>query len=607
MALSPADFAAYSRATGTPYPEDPEERAALAPAVRDFRQSQLRQTQSTSDGGGLAGLAAVGLGALGALAAVKGLSRRKPSAGGRKGGVTLADLSDPRNAAVSQVAAQTSGPTDEATKRKQVYETVAKKPVSELPRVYKPQGGIEDTLSELELELGGASQLITDPNTGEIFPRGKSPSTFAQTYVAPLTNVEEQADVVDTLLNDPELKQLMTQQRRQEGAELGREAQRQMRVASAIESEADQYIAQLRQESLSQQTLGALESGEDQMTGRAMRGAQRNEDLDLAQINSVARQTGNADVALSMTSDGVPVDQVELLQPISAQNLANQAKEEMIARRQSLEAAGLRPGTVRFERALAQPFRTSSSQQVTGTQPIEFALPAGPVRRTVESVGVQEPLIERSVLNIGPQAVVTSTAAGTAIRGASPSYHEAMPKEPLRQLYGTADVLVPGAPNEVGPDLPGSLRVRGGVAPDVEPQLLSKQEIVYSFLDRPETLGPAGGSAGIGVYGLEPGFVPGAVSKATGEYSEAASRKPSYVPAWLQKQQSKTGFESLTTPQLAAGAEAAKAPGIKASFEQELAKRETTKQSLEVSEIVRRAIIEGRDPQTILRQRGFNV
>jgi hypothetical protein len=31
MALSPADFAAYSRATGTPYPEDPEERAQLAP------------------------------------------------------------------------------------------------------------------------------------------------------------------------------------------------------------------------------------------------------------------------------------------------------------------------------------------------------------------------------------------------------------------------------------------------------------------------------------------------------------------------------------------------------------------------------------------------
>jgi hypothetical protein len=71
MALSPADFAAYSRATGTPYPEEPEERAALAPAVRDFRQNQLRNQESGPDFGGLAGLAAVGLGALGILAATR--------------------------------------------------------------------------------------------------------------------------------------------------------------------------------------------------------------------------------------------------------------------------------------------------------------------------------------------------------------------------------------------------------------------------------------------------------------------------------------------------------------------------------------------------------
>ena len=46
MALSPADFAAYSRATGTPYPEDPEERAQLAPEVAEFRRNQLKQPES---------------------------------------------------------------------------------------------------------------------------------------------------------------------------------------------------------------------------------------------------------------------------------------------------------------------------------------------------------------------------------------------------------------------------------------------------------------------------------------------------------------------------------------------------------------------------------
>jgi hypothetical protein len=42
-----------------------------------------------------------------------------------------------------------------------------------------------------------------------------------------------------------------------------------------------------------------------------MRGVQRNEDLDASQVNMLARQTGSADVAASLTLDGVPVDQTE--------------------------------------------------------------------------------------------------------------------------------------------------------------------------------------------------------------------------------------------------------------------------------------------------------
>jgi len=66
MALSPADFAAYSRATGTPYPEDPEERAELAPDVLEFRRNQLRAPQEESNLPGILGAAAAGLGVLGA-------------------------------------------------------------------------------------------------------------------------------------------------------------------------------------------------------------------------------------------------------------------------------------------------------------------------------------------------------------------------------------------------------------------------------------------------------------------------------------------------------------------------------------------------------------
>lgn len=64
MALSPADFAAYSRATGTPYPEDPEERAELAPAVAEFRRNQLQQPKESSNLLETLGIAALGLGGL---------------------------------------------------------------------------------------------------------------------------------------------------------------------------------------------------------------------------------------------------------------------------------------------------------------------------------------------------------------------------------------------------------------------------------------------------------------------------------------------------------------------------------------------------------------
>ena len=45
MAVSPADFYAYSRATGVQIPDDPYERAELVPEVRAFRQNQLRAPQ----------------------------------------------------------------------------------------------------------------------------------------------------------------------------------------------------------------------------------------------------------------------------------------------------------------------------------------------------------------------------------------------------------------------------------------------------------------------------------------------------------------------------------------------------------------------------------
>jgi len=147
MALSPADFAAYSRATGTPYPEEPEERAALAPAVRDFRQNQLRNQESGPDFGGLAGLAVAGLGALGAIAAARRGFGAKPVTGGRKGGVQLADLAE---------IAKTTGPELEmAAKAPEVskiaYEKV--KPSRVAPQQTGVQPGAFSDLTSIQERL----------------------------------------------------------------------------------------------------------------------------------------------------------------------------------------------------------------------------------------------------------------------------------------------------------------------------------------------------------------------------------------------------------------------------------------------------------------------
>lgn len=95
MALAPADFYAYSQATGVPVPETPEERASLAPEVMSFRRNQLKAPQEERGGGdalafglgiglGLAGLAG------GAVAARRLLQTGKATG---KSGVQKTDLS----------------------------------------------------------------------------------------------------------------------------------------------------------------------------------------------------------------------------------------------------------------------------------------------------------------------------------------------------------------------------------------------------------------------------------------------------------------------------------------------------------------------------------
>jgi hypothetical protein len=165
------------------------------------------------------------------------------------------------------------------------------------------------------------------------------------------------------------------------------------------------------------------------------------EEADLSQVIGY-ESDAPINQAASQLPDGLPVDQSEGARSFSSQELADMAKEEMMQLRQDLEARGLRPGTQRFERALAQTWTTKS---IPGAAPgtekfrelqeqgkIDVSLP-GFVRKAVEAesagAGPMGLLPERTVLNIGPEAKITSTAAGTAIRGASPVLQSVPPIE----------------------------------------------------------------------------------------------------------------------------------------------------------------------------------
>lgn len=532
MPLSPADFYAYSRATGTEYPEDPQSRAALAPEVAEWRRNQLKAPRQESDAVDTAGKLALGAGI---AAGAYGLSRGKrfdrlrefiadairPKDPGATGGITQTQL---------QKTAQAAAPAVEKVARE--GESVV-----------------------------AASKEITTPSQ----------------QVSPRQFIEQRGFVEPTL------------------------------------TESEQSLNILKTD----QFNNAVQSSEDQMTGRVRQQLQRNENINLKEVDFLEDvNSQNIESMMEMgdptqmmgyepdapinqaarqATGAVPKDQAEsFIGPITAQETLELAKEEMIQRRQVLLEQGFKPGTTRFERALAQPFRTNVNIQpgMTGSSMQQTTLPAGPMRQTLQEVSSSEYLPERSVPNIGPEAVLTQAASGTSIRGASPAYLEQTAQKRTRQIFGAEDVLVPGAPNELMVDRPARETALQ--------QIISEPgERIDEYAVRKEK----GGLPGIGVYGIETGFTPGAQSKVTGEYSAAATRKPTDLP---YKEKTK-GFEALNKEQLASFVKNAPEGTMKQAGIKEQQRREASKESMVVSEAMRRARIEGRDPQMVLREMGFGV
>jgi hypothetical protein len=339
MALSPADFYAYSRATGVEIPEDPQEKAAMAPEVLEFRRNQLKAPQQESNPLQFLGTSALAVGAtIGAgLAARRFLGRGqqipKGPAKSATAGVTQADLDKLQTAAgrKTQVNFDDWLAEQQRLERQQVYETVAAKSAEELPPIYRPKGDIQEDV------------LITSPITGEIYKRGQSPQGTSATYVAPSKEPGEIAGFtsvsVSEALGDPTDKLLRELGEMQAARKKELTSRMSQAYGQRLQKTADELIEQLRSETVDLTTLqnatenlqraqfaGAVESGEDQMTGRIKSQLQRNEDYDMSQVEmleNIASQNqpqvigyepdAAINQAASQLPDGLPVDQAELL------------------------------------------------------------------------------------------------------------------------------------------------------------------------------------------------------------------------------------------------------------------------------------------------------
>jgi hypothetical protein len=637
MAISQADFYAFSQATGAPVPEDPEARARIAPQVMEWRRNQLKRPEEKQEGASvgeaLAGLAAgIGLGTAAGLGiralmrrrgvepvnvrvqedAVRRVAQAKPLLRGvtQQTGASTARPPIPRPPAPTQPAAApprgernlTGGgvfgylpaveeefvayrPDPKEMLTRQVADARRQAATEDLLRAaearrgsYQPDlPGINTTLMVLRSPAGVAAE-----EAGELVAQAESrplSAAPAQTNLFQYVKqaAEPEGDAVDRLLT--EYNQLVERQARADQRARSSVREYQMEV----QGKALRIMDELRGESLVEkqqtkqgfnvdQALNALESGEDQATGRVRQQLQRNEDLDIGTIDRLEDQTNNINVAASLTPDGIPVDQaeeggrinqlveqgkrylraqeVDLNYDYSPENLRQTAQvNERIARALDLKNTAER--IIREERGQLDPIdvaRTRSADerarlaaQGFAGEKLEQQLLENMRANFPEGREVMAPLQEetRRIERVGmPSALSVVENVGSVA--------------PLKQ--GEERI---GKPASQQAGYEGGIRGMGRVTrEDLEESsktIINEPVIPFKPTQQYVRTPRAGG---MGVYGFESAFAPGAVRKMGQfgeseygeigyEYSPAAQRRPTQTAA---EAEGKIALEDLPNP-----------------------------------------------------------
>ena len=353
MALSQADFYAYSRATGAPVPRDPEEQARMAPEVLEFRRSQLKSPESQQQQGfGLPQALGIGAAVAGLGAAGYGISRilrQKPSVAARESVIRPATVDI--EAPVRRIAAE---PAPQA----------APTPVR------------SSAVPEVRPSVAPPAPRITPRQPAE----GFSPRQYAESTGALATRMPSRI-----VMQNPSIVR--------------------MAASQDLTSIQDDLIAQTQH-----QIINAVESGEDQITGRFNQRLQQNEDLDRSR-------------PIVALPDGVPADQtqVTISDPWGKPTFV---PPQPVA---ETPAAKLLPPTVVSKRQEAQDFLTKERQQ--------FSM-LTPGRR--ERALAQDPAIAEAI------ELYASTGDPNALSRLSPSPSSPIQIQPVTQTEVGGESLPTG-------------------------------------------------------------------------------------------------------------------------------------------------------------------
>jgi hypothetical protein len=656
---------------------DPNVTAALA---YQAEQEQRRKAQEQPSFLDIAGRTALGLGVAAlAGAGIRGAMRRnavRPISVEDLGATATRAEENVRRAARSTATPPPSRPAPPAgVARQQAAEEFTRQARAERPAGISqidlnPIQVVDELVDTTPKALPAARFSPADYLMQKGYVEAPSTGTpYSRAEVASLARrpaVESAGDAGDRFIQ--EYEQLAENQARADRRVQAGLREREMQIRGAGE----RVLAELQQESLVQkqqartgfnvnQAINALDAAEDQQTGRVKIQLQRNEDLDLGQIEvleDIASQQRNSMLEMdepinrvaAQLPDGLPVDQVEGGSD-AAQEFVASALSKQRPSRTPLSAidnkmydlvataaeSGLKLEPKRALSILTDPNLKLTTDEVNlfsiNPQIGKFALKgqgyAPGQKQTGGMLSLKGDLLQ-SIPNIGsdPQSSITQAASGTSIRGRSRVQNQ--PDEfrqrldslgrPVREDVASVDpggTLTMSTGEELTElDMPEEVTTnyrrltRNPITGQMQEEYAPKGMRGISTKEGKTYYVPIQDPGGVGVYGEERSYASGPTIKfdmpeqgrVAGAYTKAAMRKPTDMP-FTERTQGGSRFTGLNNDQLNAFIENAPEGKVREAGMRELAGR----QGLQISEALRRGNIEGRDPQMILKQFGIGT